>query len=364
MNTRWSYTRRDGKQRTLTVLPAAIVDAKRTGAKWHPDMRTQFGPQCSHGNMMQIRESAEWRIAVIDYARLHGLNEEALQLSMCKKARRARSAGARVSEMMEQFSERKFGIELEVVSKKTRRQICNLLQAAGVQCYVGYYDDPIDGAWKVGTDGSIRKPASQERRGFKYAMEIVSPPLRGDAGLAEVKKVTDALKGIVTANRTCGMHCHIDMAGITVNQLRNVCTAWLNNEHAVNQLIPASRRNNRYCRNNEPAADRTYVSRARTLNRLKMLMQNGRYYKLNLYAMDRHGTVEFRYHSGTAATEKVTRQIQFCMAFVERHLDADITVQEPADEHAQLMQIAAALPRQMQAGFNRYWQQRRRQYAA
>ena len=96
----WSYTQRDGKRRDTTVLPAVIIDAKRAGAKWHPDMRQQFGTQCSHGNMMQMRESPEWREAVISYARHHKIDEKALQLSMCKKARQARSTGARVAERL------------------------------------------------------------------------------------------------------------------------------------------------------------------------------------------------------------------------------------------------------------------------
>ena len=355
MNTRWTYTRLDGLQRTLTVLPSEIIDARRAGARWNPDMRTQFGTQCSHRNMMRLRESPEWRIAVIDYARLHGLNEEALQLSMCKRPKQARTAAARAADAIERLTTRKFGIELEVVANKTRRQVCNRLLAAGVQCYVGYWDSPIRGAWKIGTDNSVSPSLQQGNRGYEYAMEIVSPPLKGDRGLAEVKKVTDALNGIATANRSCGMHVHVDVAGITVNQLRNICTAWLNNEGAVNRLLPHSRRHNRYCLDNGAYVSRRHLREAVTLEDLKLEMQGSRYYKLNLRAMDRHGTVEFRYHHGTADGEKVTRQIQFCLAFVEHHIASDCTDQYPDDAHFQLMQITAALPRQMRQEFTSYW---------
>ena len=86
----WNYTQRDGRTRTLTIQPAVIIDAKREGLKWHPDMRERFGKQCGHGAMMQIRESAEWRTAVIEYARAHEINEELLIGSMCKRAKQSR----------------------------------------------------------------------------------------------------------------------------------------------------------------------------------------------------------------------------------------------------------------------------------
>ena len=92
MNERWTYFNLDGRQRGLTVLPSEIIDARRNGAKWHPDMRETFGPQCSHSSMMQIRESAEWREAVIDYARHHKLDENALQRRLCKPAKGAAPA--------------------------------------------------------------------------------------------------------------------------------------------------------------------------------------------------------------------------------------------------------------------------------
>ena len=366
MNERWTYFNLDGRQRGLTVLPSEIIAARRAGVSWHPGMREQFGTQCSHRNMMQIRESAEWRLAVIDYAQQHGLDETALQLSMCKNPPVARTAGARASEVIDTgLTTRQFGIELEVVSNKTRRQVCDLLQAAGVQCYVGYYDTPIRGAWKIGTDNSVRASDQQLARGYHYEMEIVSPPLSGDRGLAEVKKVTDALRGVATANKTCGMHVHVDAAGINVDQMKKLSAAWLDNEGAVNQLIPASRRQNSFCLNNGAYASRYRVRAATTVMGLQDEMQNSRYYKFNLHAYDRHRTVEFRYHHGTANGEKVTRQIQFCLAFVEHHIDAGTATEiYPDDAHGQLMQIAAALPRQLQAGFTAYWDRCRQRRVA
>ena len=92
----WYYTRRDGKQRGLTVQPSEILDAKRSGAKWHPDMRDRFGAQCSHGSMMQIRESLEWKLAVEDYATARGLDLQYLLSSMCKHPQQPRNPTPRM----------------------------------------------------------------------------------------------------------------------------------------------------------------------------------------------------------------------------------------------------------------------------
>ena len=95
----WHYTRRDGKQRGLTVQPSEIIDARMAGAKWHPDMRTQFGPQCSHGNMMQIRESVEWQSAVQAYAIAHHLDMNDLLIMMCKYPQQPRNPTPRMPRM-------------------------------------------------------------------------------------------------------------------------------------------------------------------------------------------------------------------------------------------------------------------------
>jgi hypothetical protein len=47
------------------------------------------------------------------------------------------------------------------------------------------------------------------------------------------------------------------------------------------------------------------------------MYQGGRYNKVNLCAFLRHGTIEFRQHSGTMNVDKVINWIVFCVNFVE-----------------------------------------------
>ena len=61
--------------------------------------------------------------------------------------------------------------------------------------------------------------------------------------------------------------------------------------------MPASRRDNRYCRGLGHVSDEMIRS-ARTVDELKGRIGD-RYHKVNLEAYSRHKTVEFRQHSGT-----------------------------------------------------------------
>lgn len=43
----------------------------------------------------------------------------------------------------------------------------------------------------------------------------------------------------------------------------------------------------------------------------------GRYFKINLQAYLRHGTIEFRQHSGSANATKVCNWVRFLQAFID-----------------------------------------------
>ena len=73
--------------------------------------------------------------------------------------------------------------------------------------------------------------------------------------------------------------------------------------------MPASRRDNYYCKGLGHVSDETIRS-ARTVNELKNRIGN-RYHKVNLEAYSRHKTVEFRQHSGTTNFIKIRNWVLF-----------------------------------------------------
>lgn len=231
------------------------------------------------------------------------------------------------------MTDRKFGVEIELIGTTEGRAIRTLREAGlNVHDYTdsGYdneYDEDEDGNeiplsrdihadsqsyWKIVDDGSV------DEGGF----EVVSPILCGTEGLAEVTRAARALASIgATANRSCGLHVHVDARDLNIETIVNVASRYSQFETEIDLFMPRSRREARseYC---APVASMFHEGAYGTT--ISSLLRDGvdgllnldRYYKVNLSAFGRHGTIEFRHHSGTTNAKKITNWIQFCLEFV------------------------------------------------
>lgn len=203
---------------------------------------------------------------------------------------------------------RQFGIELEIAGI-SRVAALNALQIAGIEVVDMRYTHETTREWKIVPDASVRD-------GF----EIVSPILRGEDGLAQAALVCRALEAIGTkVNRTCGFHVHFDAQNMSVNEIKTIVTRYAGFEDVIDGFMPMSRRanNNQYCESIRPLASFNSFQQATTIQQLAFI-QNSRYYKINLQSYTRHGTIEFRQHSGTVDSEKVVNWICFLDDFVTR----------------------------------------------
>lgn len=99
--------------------------------------------------------------------------------------------------------------------------------------------------------------------------------------------------------------------GWQLAQLKRLAHNFVQLESALDLLVPRSRRGNAnsYCRSNlhaltvggvSKSAALTAIKAATSSEQLQQLMcpEGSRYMKLNLMALDRHGTVEFRHAGG------------------------------------------------------------------
>jgi hypothetical protein len=228
-----------------------------------------------------------------------------------------------------------FGIELELSCKHGESQHFisrELLKHAGVPVtHVKGWSagkKQIDG-WKLVHDGSI-----QCSRHYPDCskFELVSPILRGGEGLNECNNIVKALNAYtsVSVNKSMGFHVHINVTGLSAQELGKVCQNFVKFEDAIDSFLPPSRRTNQshFCKSNRAAilpngpnaARHQALGSCKTIVELCDLMNpaDDRYYKLNLTNLKtgRQPTIEFRQHSATCNYDKVAAWIRFCMAFV------------------------------------------------
>ena len=238
---------------------------------------------------------------------------------------------------------RTFGIELEFFGID-QEKVQDVLEAAGVACYTDNGDDDYNcygdncgedycrscnpessarSGWKITDDGSIYANPSSS---YDPGVELVSPILQGQDGLREVMKVAKLMMNAgAQVNKTCGFHVHIGAADLSGDAFINLVKRYALHENLIDSFMPRSRRESRntYCRSVVNLLSSVSGIRHGSTMQSVASQFHDRYFKLNLCAYLRHGTVEFRHHSGTVSAEKIVNWIIFCQNFVENSLDSD-----------------------------------------
>lgn len=200
---------------------------------------------------------------------------------------------------------RKFGIELEIIGI-TRASALQVLRAIGIEVVDENYNHTARSHWKLVSDSSVRG-------GF----EVVSPVLQGEAGIDEAMAVTTALDDAgARVNRSCGFHVHFDASDLTAGHIRTIVRRYAAHEAEIDATMPPSRRGsaNTFCNTLGGIVER--VTAPNTIRDMAMA-QPGRYYKVNLQSFMRHGTIEFRQHSGTVNANKVGNWVRFLGEFID-----------------------------------------------
>lgn len=203
--------------------------------------------------------------------------------------------------------ERKFGIEMEIAGIN-RQTALRALHAVGINVQDEGYNHTTRRHWKLVSDASVRD-------GF----EVVSPVLEGDAGLAEAEVVARALDDAgASVNVSCGLHVHFDAADLSAADIKAIVRRYAAHEAEIDAFMPRSRRGNanQYCRSLAGLMNDRFEC-ARTIQEL-ISHQGSRYFKVNLQSFQRHGTIEFRQHSGTINASKVVNWVRFLADFIDQ----------------------------------------------
>jgi Putative amidoligase enzyme len=228
-----------------------------------------------------------------------------------------------------------FGVELELTSDLTAREI-----AAYISPAVVVLDDYRQGRatnhqWKLVPDGSIQCGTFLPNC---HTFELVSPILNGGSGLSELHQVLrtlDQAQGKIVVNNSMGFHVHVDVSDLNLPQLIKICQTFVKYEAVLDTFFPADRRSHspqaqRYFQSHKnmlhgTSSSNNYRRRyhvalacCTSLEELVELWSPTKYYKLNLQNLvtGRQPTMEFRQHHATANYETVSAWVRFCVAMV------------------------------------------------
>ena len=222
------------------------------------------------------------------------------------------------------------GIEIEVVRKESSGTPSMLarwiarITGRNETTYRGYTHEGLHDL-KVVSDGSLNY----------NGVEIVTPVMKSDE-LGLIRKICNALRGLATADSSCGIHAHVgllqEVGDATQHWSRDdprwpVIAGWTGRilqaygrfEPAISTILAPSRTDNRMCRSVRQLISRLEsqidyltgessvkplmdwhkysIEKARSI--MGFFSYDNRYYTVNPNALSRYGTMEYRQHGGS-----------------------------------------------------------------
>lgn len=209
-----------------------------------------------------------------------------------------------------------FGTELEcyLPNGVSHIEAARRITAAGVSCSAQNYNHNTATSWKIVTDGSLGD--------YQRGAEIVSPILRGEAGLAQLHTVCTVLTDMgAEIKRTCGFHVHVGIRNEDAQTVANIYALYGHYEPVIDTFMPRSRRaqGSGYCKAVRNLAQRASV--AQDVNEIARIMGRDRYFTVNIESYFRYGTIEFRQHSGTVDPQKATSWVRVLLGLVQAAKD-------------------------------------------
>lgn len=209
----------------------------------------------------------------------------------------------------------RFGIEIEcrrpqawnhVSRDSVQERVAQALRDAGLRASSESYNHTTRSHWKVIYDASSD-------------IEVVSPPLSGEAGLRDVKTVMRTLRTLgfrVSASE--GMHVHVDMDTMTGDDIATLVETYHARQAAFDSIVARNRRTTRgnvFCRG---LADREVADIAASFRAGRRAPQyTDRYRTVNVRSFAQYGTVEFRQHQGSLNGSKAVAWVRLVVALRE-----------------------------------------------
>ena len=245
-----------------------------------------------------------------------------------------------------------FGIEVELTGITREHASKVIAQYFGTTHYFignGCYNiwgakDRKGRIWKCERDASINCEKKQGGRTVPasdlFSCEMVTPVLQYEDIEDLQNVVRELVKAGAMANKSCGIHVHVDGANHNADSLINLVNLFTGRQDLFYEALQNEDRANRWCQkaskemmkamrkgeHTKAALERIYYSELNNgyrggINHAHYC--NARYRGLNLHALYTKGTVEFRLFNGTTHAGKIKAYIQFCLAMSAWAINAD-----------------------------------------
>ena len=236
----------------------------------------------------------------------------------------------------------RFGIEIELTGIKRMEAAKVIAKYYGtIEEYVGgaynAYEVPTgDGRkWKVVRDSSIQAETKNGNRGTdEMKTEVVSPICKWE-DIEHIQELVRQLrhKGAI-ANKSCGIHVHVDASIHNARSIRNIVNIVSSKEDILFKALNVSiEREIRWCKKTEnDFIEKMNKKKPQSTNQIERIWYNGeisrarnhydisRYHALNLHAIWQKGTIEFRCFNGTTHAGRIKTYIQLCLAISHQAL--------------------------------------------
>jgi hypothetical protein len=222
-----------------------------------------------------------------------------------------------------------------------------------IECYSdgwNYWEESdVDGNWRSVHDGSI-SAFGDGSRGVEFVSRY---PVNGDRLYQDIEYITGYLNNDLdfpfSVNKSCGVHVHVDGRDLDWRGLKAALLIGKSAQDIIYKMMPPSRDQGRWCKRiplsrrqiMEIDSDQSFIDSwygAWHVNPSMEKYNDSRYCGMNMHARIIHGSVEFRYHSGTTNLQKILNWVKICTAIVDRAYD--IQTNAPSERLCRMYQVA------------------------
>ena len=244
--------------------------------------------------------------------------------------------------MKNTLQDQKYGVEIELTGL-TRQRAAEVIAEYFGTSYThvgGAYDpytvrDSSNRTWKLVSDGSIEcKDKYGNPKDKSYSVEFVTPICTYD-DIPLIQQIVRELRhnGAI-ADKSCGIHVHVNGAPFDARSLRNLTNIMRAKEDLIYKALNVNpARENRFCKKvDERFLEELNRKKPKTLDRIQDIWYQGhdgsnihyhlsRYRALNLHSLFSKGTIEYRLFDSTTHAGRIKTYIQFCLAISNQALN-------------------------------------------